>query len=203
MATLHTVTAVMENPWPLANGRAVLGLLLAGLSLQRGSLPRLAAAGALLAGAVVVVCWSLAVQTPGERAADIVWQMIQACEQTNLAVARSLVASDATIAFGSDGVDDRPRSEIDLALDSLRDRHRIEENYIFDFDAATIADDTGSVDVSCRTKTVSSFAPIMSHWIIEVRRQPDDSWVIHHILFRTLKGRDPPPTARLPRNRSP
>ncbi len=181
----------MENPWPLAIGMAVLGLLLAGLSLQRGSTQRLGLAGAFLAGAVVVVLWSRSVLTPGERAAETVLQFVQACEQANLSLARSLVESQATFGYGSDGHDDRPRSEIDRALDSMGEQHRVEENQVTAFEAQTISDDLGRIDVTCRTSTTSSAGPISSRWIIEVQRQPDDSWLIRRILFRSLMGSVP------------
>ena len=83
------------------------------------------------------------------------------------------------------------RARIDTAFDSFANRHRIESNDITSLQATTTSEDSAIVDLSCLTRTASSYGTVPTRWSFEVALQNDGTWRIVRIVWRTVGNEKP------------
>jgi hypothetical protein len=182
---------VLENPWPLGIGLLAAALILAWTAVRGESAGRLKAAGVIaLVGAAVLIAGA-AVVTPGERARQVVLDVVAAAVAGDVSGAGAHFSSDATLAFGLVTNPGLPRAEIEWRIDQLDNRFRIASNDVTRLRAETAARDRGIVHLACRTELVALPVPVPTEWIIDVTRQADGTWKISRVTWTSMAGRSP------------
>ena len=104
---------------------------------------------------------------------------------------------DATLHVGRIENPGRPVDELRRMLDSLRSRHRIEQNTITLLDAVGTGSNTALVELACLTRTTSSLGTVPSRWLLEWERE-SDRWMIRSITAVSIAGRTPSGRSVLP-----
>lgn len=187
---------LFENPWPLAIALAVVGAALAWRGASEGesgrNRPVFLAGAALLALAVGAVALGRAVETPGERAAEVVRALVDHAENARTDRAMALFAPDAVLNYGRRENPGVAIDDIHSALRSLEGRYRIESNRIRRLELRTLDAATGEVELSCSTEIRGAGSAIPTDWVIRVRKSGTD-WRIDRITFESLFGKAPTP----------
>ena len=133
-----------------------------------------------------------AVETPGERAANVVRLLVAHAERAETAPALALFSPTAVLNYGRRENPGSPLSDIRGALESLESRRKIESNRIRRLVFRTLDDRTGEVELSCTTSVPGLETGVPTDWIIRVREN-GDRWLIDRLTFETLFGRPPTP----------
>ena len=181
---------VLENPWPLGLFLLIVGGVIAWQALQAAAFARLRVAGVFALAAAGVILTGVMVETPGERAEAVVRQLVEAvaAEPPDITGAAALFTEDCTIAIGSVANQGMDKDYLVSRLNE-RGRYRIESNSIRMLDGHTESSDAAVVHLGCLT-TVGEFPyPTTTHWVINVRRQPDDTWMITRIVWVLMDGK--------------
>jgi hypothetical protein len=181
---------VLENPWPLGIVLFAVAVI-AGWRAMRGGSGRLGAAGVVAALGVAVLIAGAAVVTSGERARQVVLQVVDAAVAGDVGGASSLFAGDATLALGSTANPGFPREAIEQRLDHLDDRYRIDSNDVTTLRAYSTARQAAVVHLACRTVLAAVPVPVPTEWVVEVTRQDDGTWKISRVTWISIAGRSP------------
>lgn len=182
---------VLENPWPAA---VILLAIAAGLAwhgAREGLWKRVQLSGLLVLGAIGVFSAASLIDTPGEEAERVVEQFVAAAVANDLTGADRLLAADATLAIGSPrnpGVD---INAIRSNLTRLRN-YQITANRITSLRGYSVGSDRAVVHLGCLTDGGSGFTGrVPSAWVLDVRAEPDGSWLIERITCISIAGRTP------------
>ncbi len=188
---------LLENPYPLGLVLLALGGGVLWTALQSGSTRRLRIAAALAAagGAVLMTGWL--VVTSGERARQVVLDLVAAAEAGDVPAALDLFASDAGLSLGSPSNPAYASDAIRRRVEQLNGRYRIESNEITQLDAQTETWHRATVHLGCRTVPVVGFGPVPTQWEVRVERQDDGTWKIAHVTWLSIAGRAPTPNLGL------
>lgn len=180
-----------EHSWTISFALVAALLLCTFIGLHRGSVRWLAAAGACLIGFGVTVMCGWLIVTPADHARGVIEQLVAAAVAGDPAAAKSCFSPSASIHMGSAEQPGSDRAHIDRAFDSFATRHRIETNEIASLTAQSTADDRATVDLSCRTRTASSYGTVPTRWQFEVARESDGIWRITRITWRAVGNQKP------------
>lgn len=186
------MNALLENPWPLALGLAVLGAIGLWLSQRSGALRDLAAGLALLLAAVALVVASFVIPTPGRIAEGVVAQLVADAGSGNLAGMRLAFSPHAVIRFGTNE-EEHDRATIERGIESLDGANRIERNEVLELDGETIDATHALVRLACRTQTERLPGPVGVRFQLHLAQQPDGTWAIERLDFLSLMGNAPSP----------
>ena len=175
----------------------MLAVSVRGTALQSGSRKRLriGAALAVAGGAVLLTGWL--VVTSGERARQVVLDLVAAAQVGDVPAALALFAFDAGLSLGSPSNPAYASDAIRLRVEQLDNRYRIESNEITLLEAQTETWRRATVRLGCRTVPVRGFGPVPTQWEVRVERQDDGSWRITHLTWLSIAGRAPTPNLGL------
>lgn len=164
---------------------------LAWWGLRQGSVRVLVAAVApLLLGALAVVA-GLLVVTPAEHAQQAVERLVAAVVAGDVDAAKECFSARASIHVGGQNTPGEGRSRIDRAFESFAGRHRIESNSLNAIDARSLSPSSAEVEISCSTRTASSYGSVATRWHFEVVQEPDGRWRVLRITWLRLAGGQP------------
>jgi hypothetical protein len=180
-----------EHPWTIALSLAAVAALLLLVGLRLGSIKWLLSALAPLIGIALTIAIAWFSVTPAEHAVIVIENLVAAAVAGNPAAAKSCFSRDATIHMSAPEQRGENRARIDTAFDSFANRHRIESNDITSLQATTTSEDSAIVDLSCRTRTASSYGTVPTRWTFEVALQKDGTWRIMRIVWRTVGNEKP------------
>lgn len=183
---------LFENPWPLAAALAILGAVLAWRGLTTGVRPLLFGGIAALLLSALAVLVGRAVETPGERAAEVARALVSHAEAAETDRALALFAPEAVLNYGKRENPGVSIDDIRSALRSLEGRYRIDSNRIRRLEVRTLDGETGEVELSCTTSLARIETGVPTDWILRVRKR-GDRWLIDRITFETLYGKPPTP----------
>lgn len=184
----------LESPWPVLAIGVGATVVLAVVGLRAGRTRPLLAAGVALAATVALFLLERAVVTPAERAEAITLALVEAAEAGDVAGARALFASGATMSLGSPRNPGFDLAWIDGRLANLRGSYRIEENRVTQFDAYSSDGRRGEAHLSCYTVFEGAGAPTLSGWIVQVEPTGEDGWKITKLTSVKINGRTPAPS---------
>lgn len=189
---LHAcVNNFAEHPWTICLSLAGLAGIFVLIGMRQGSLKWLVAAGVPLIAIAATIAIAWFTVTPAEHASIVVAKLVAAAVAGDPAAAKACFSQDATIHMGAPEQPGEDRSRIDRAFESFATRHRIESNEIASLTAATTSDDSATVNLSCRTRTASSFGTVPTRWQFEVAREKDGVWRILRITWRKVGNEKP------------
>jgi hypothetical protein len=80
---------------------------------------------------------------------------------------------------------------IQSQLVRLDQTYTITSNRITRLDGFKENADRATVHLACRTEVEGGWGPTPSQWVLDVRRQEDDSWKIERITCISIAGRQP------------
>ena len=180
-----------EHPWTIGLSLAAVAGGLLVVRLRLGSIKWLLSALAPLMGIALTIAIAWFSVTPAEHAVIVIENLVAAAVAGNPAAAKSCFSRDATIHMSAPEQRGENRAHIDTAFDSFANRHRIESNDITSLQATTTSEDSAIVDLSCRTRTASSYGTVPTRWSFEVALQKDGTWRIVRIVWRTVGNQKP------------
>lgn len=185
------VNILAEHPWTICLIlTAVIGICIL-VGLRQGSFKWLASAAAPIIGIVITVTVAWITVTPAQHASGVVETLVAAAVAGNPKAAMACFSQNATIHMGAPQQPGDNYSLIGRAFDSFANRHRIESNTIAALTAVTTSDDSGSVELACRTRTASSFGIVPTRWSFEVVREKDGIWRILRITWLRVGSEKP------------
>lgn len=173
-----------EHPWTPVTLLLIVGAALAwyGAHNDRAKLIMAGVASLLVAAGMLTLAYFW--QSPGERAADAVRNLVGCAERADVSGVADCFTSNASIQYGSLTGTGEDMSEILRAADTLRDRHRIQSNSITHLQFATIDGDHAQVLLGCSTSTASTAGfNVPTSWWMQLVRQPDGTWRVDRIAF--------------------
>lgn len=180
-----------EHPWTIGLSLAGVAGIIFLVGLRLGSIKWLLSSILPLLGIFLTIAISWYWITPAEHASIVIKNLVDAAVAGNPAAAKACFSRDATIHMSAPEQPGEDRSRIDSAFDSFANRHRIESNDIASLTATTISEDSATVDLSCRTRTASSYGTVPTRWSFEVALQKDGTWRIVRIIWRTVGNERP------------
>src|SRR5215510_11663654 len=181
---------VLENPWPLGIGLLLVAAWLAWSGFREGlkSRQQYAAVAALFGVAVLVI--GHFVVTSGEHAKELTRSLVDAVVKNDSVGAVAMFSNDAVFTVGSPN---NPGFGIDAIrdlFDRVAPRYPIDSNTITMLRGYPEDSDMATVHLACLT-TVHGY-PSVSQWVLEVRRQPDDSWKLTRLTCVSVNNQAPP-----------
>ncbi len=188
---------VLENPWPLAIVLALVAATILWMGLQRDDRRFAVPAAVTFALGVLILTIGLVVETSGESAAHRTRIFVAAATDGRIDEMLAELDPDATLHVGRIENPGRPVEELRRMLDSLRSRHRIEQNTITLLDSVGTGSNTALVELACLTRTTSSLGTVPSRWLLEWERE-SDRWSIRSITAISIAGRTPTGRSVLP-----
>ena len=185
---------ILDGPWTLAAllFATAVGLLFLAINRDDSRLGRFALGTALAAALVLAI--GIMVETPSESARAATERFVEAAVDGRVDDLLRTLDEDATLHVARVENPGFPRSNLEEALDGLRNRHRIDENSITLLDAAEARDGAVWVELACITRTASSGGWVPSRWILEWQRADPGEWRIRSITAMKIAGvvpRDP------------
>jgi hypothetical protein len=184
---------VLENPWPLTGLLVLLGAGLGWRALREGQRALLYGAIALLTAAAAVLSLGLAVTTSGERARDVVAQLVSRAEAGDTAGMLHLMTPGCLLHYGRPQNPGVRRPDWERTIGLLQGRYRIEENTVTRLDADSSDAKTATVELACLTTVSIAPYPTPSAWWLRVAEQPDGEWKIDRIAFLRVAKQEPTP----------
>jgi hypothetical protein len=176
---------LFENPWPLALLLGAFAVLALWRALTGGGRRDWIAAGLAAMLSLLALLVGRTVVTPGEHARAIVEQFIDQAVALDLDGAFAHFAPDAVFNYGTREAPSEQVGALRSALETLKNRNRIESNRVTRISATTIDDRTGEVEFSCSTVVARADSAVPSRWIARVRRI-GDTWRIDRLTFVSL-----------------
>ena len=182
---------ILDNPWPLAIMIMVVAVVVFLIAMQRDDrrLLQIALAGGGVS--LLVLAIGLFIETKGESARIRTRGFVQAAVDGRIDDMLDTLDDDVTLHVARVQTPGYPRSNLEIALDGLRSRHRIEDNSITLLDSATSPDGAVWVELACMTRTNSTVGWVPSRWILEWQRSETDGWRIRSITAMKIAGTVP------------
>lgn len=182
---------LLENPWPLGVGLALIGVVCIYLALTRDD-RRLLQKGAITfaVGGLILAIGSF-VQTNAESAAHATRQFVNSAAEGRIDDMIDMLDSNATLHIGRPENTGRPFDELAEELRMLEGPHRIVTNRISSLTFGSDTADTAVTRFSCVTETESSYGPVPSRWMIEWRKDELGRWAVRRITALKIAGRIP------------
>lgn len=182
---------VWENPWPLGVFLVLLtiGLLLVWNHRRERLWGLLSGVTAVLS--VLVFLGASWVTTAGERARELVAEMVRSAETGDIDGVLGALAPDATLHLESLKRPGRPFEQLAGSIRSLEGSNRITENRVTRLRAWTVDSEEAIVALGCRTTTVNSWGPVPTRWVFRVEASPDGAFRVTRVAFESLAGRAP------------
>lgn len=182
---------ILDGPWPLVALLGLVALVLFVVASRRDDarIVPIAISTAVLAGIVAVV--GVLVETPAEAARAQTRELVADAVDGDVDAMIDRLTPDATLHVGRVSSPGYPLGDLTRGLDALRRSQRIEENSITALESASVDDRTVYVELSCLTRTASSYGYVPSRWVIEWVDDPPEGWRIRSITAMSIAGRVP------------
>ncbi len=182
---------LLENPWPLGIGLALLGMICIYIAMTRDDRNLLQRGAIALAGGGIILAIGTLYQTTAESAATATRTFVNAAADGRIDDMIDMLDSNATLHVGRPGNTGRPFDQLTEELRALEGQHRIVANRISSLNYGSNASDTAMTIFSCVTETESSYGPVPSRWMIEWRRDDTGRWTVRRITALKIAGRVP------------
>ena len=182
---------ILDGPWPLVAVLGLVALVLFVVANRRDDARMGIFAVATTVVAVAVAIVGVLVETPAERARDATRALVEDAAAGRIDDMIDRLTPDATLHVGRVASPGYPLSDLTRSLDALRRSQRIEENSITALASAPVDPERVYVELSCLTRTASSYGYVPSRWIIEWVDDSSGTWRIRSITAMSIAGRVP------------
>lgn len=182
---------ILDGPWLLTALIGLAALISFVVASRRDDARFLYVAIGLAVSATVVAVVGTLVETPGEQARIETRGLVDNAVDGRVDEMIGTLTPDATLHVGRVESPGFPFADLTRSLEALRRGQRIEENSITAIDSGTVDANRVYVELSCLTRTASSYGYVPSRWILEWVREPEDGWYIRSITAMSIAGRVP------------